>query len=72
MPHRFVVRIAGELRTYDRFERIPEDIEHVIEFLPEVPPPPHTDAQHEEIASWNDRLQELMRRERRASRDPHR
>lgn len=70
MPHRFVVRVAGRLEIYDRFEDIPEEIEHVIEFRPEVPPPPHTDAQHEEIDSWNPRLQELMRRERRASSDP--
>lgn len=62
MPHRFVVRVAGRLETYDRFELIPDEFEHVIEFRPEVPPPPHTDAQHKEIDSWNDRLQELMRR----------
>lgn len=67
MPHRFVVRVAGRLETYDRFDDIPETIEHVIEFLPEVPPPPHTDAQHEEIDSWNAKLQELMRRERASS-----
>lgn len=63
MPHRFVVRVGGCLVTYDRFEDIPEIIDHVIEFRPEIPAPPHTDAQHEEIDSWNDRLQELMRRE---------
>lgn len=72
MPHRFVVRVAGCLEIYDRFKDIPEEIEHVIEFRPEVPPPPHTDAQHEEIDSWNSRLQELIRRERRASSDPSR
>lgn len=67
MPHRFVVRVAGKLVTYNRFEDIPDDIEHVIEFMPEVPPPPHTHAQHEEISSWNGKLQELIRRERASS-----
>ena len=67
MPHRFVVRVAGHLVTYDRFEDIPSVIDHVIEFRPEVPPGPHTHAQHEEIDAWNDRLQELMRRERASS-----
>lgn len=67
MPHRFVVRVDGHLETYNRFEDIPKVFEHVIEFLPEVPPPPHTDAQHEEIDSWNVKLQELMRRERASS-----
>lgn len=67
MPHRFVVLVAGRLETYDRFEDIPEEIEHVIEFRPEVPPPPHTAAQHNEIDSWNGKLQDLMRRERASS-----
>ena len=72
MPHKFVVRVAGRLETYDRFEDIPQDIEHVIEFRPEIPLPPHSHAQHEEIDSWNSRLQELMWRERRASSDTSR
>ena len=59
--HRFVVMRNGELETYTEFEAIPEDFEHVIEFLPEIPPGPHTDQQHEEIDQWNDRLQQLMR-----------
>lgn len=69
MPHKFVVRVAGRLETYDRFDDIPDKIDHVIEFRPEVPPPPHTDAQHEEIDSWNNKLQELIRRENAGS-DP--
>ena len=59
--HRFVVMRNGELETYTEFEAIPEDFEHVIEFLPEIPPGPHTEQQHEEIDQWNDRLQQLMR-----------
>lgn len=68
MPHRFVIMINGELLTYHRFEDIPQQIDHVIEFLPEVPPPPHTDEQHEEMESWQPRLNELMERERASSR----
>jgi hypothetical protein len=59
--HRFVVMRNGELETYTEFEAIPEDFEHVIEFVPEIPPGPHTDQQHREIEQWNDRLQQLMR-----------
>jgi hypothetical protein len=51
----------GQLETYTDFAMIPEDFDHVIEFLPEIPPGPHTDEQHEEIDQWNDRLQQLMR-----------
>lgn len=64
MPHRFVVRIGQHLHTFDRYEDIPAEFDHVIEFLPEIPPGPHTDQQHGEIESWNIKLQELMRRER--------
>ena len=51
----------GALETYTDFNSIPQDFDHVIEFLPEIPPGPHTDAEHEEIEQWNDRLQQLMR-----------
>ena len=59
--HRFVVMRSGKLETYSEFAAIPEDFDHVIEFLPEIPPGPHTDQEHEEIAQWDLRLQELMR-----------
>jgi hypothetical protein len=47
---------------------IPEDFKfkHVIKFLPELPPPPHTPEQHMEVSEWNDRLQALMEIERNA------
>ena len=41
--------------------------EHVIKFLPDVPPEPHTEEEHEEMAQWNIRLQELMEKERARS-----
>lgn len=63
MPHRFVVMVEGELREYSNFNDIPQGIDHVIEFLPEIPPEPHTDAQHQEIDSWQDQFQDLMERE---------
>lgn len=61
MNHRFVIMRQGQLETYTDFDAIPRDFDHVIEFVPEIPPGPHTDEQHEEIEQWNDRLQELMR-----------
>ena len=62
--HEFVILIDGKLVTFDRYEDIPEKFENVIKFLPYFPPGPHTEEQHEEIDKWNDKLQELMRRER--------
>jgi beta-galactosidase beta subunit len=67
MPHRFVVMIDGELQEFDCYQDIPERIDHVIEFLPEIPPPPHSEAQHQEIDQWHDLFLELMRREHASS-----
>ena len=48
------------LEMYDRYEDIPDDLDHVIEFLPEIPPEPHTVQQHEEIETWPDLFLKLM------------
>jgi hypothetical protein len=65
--HKFVVIRNGKKEVYTEFDHIPNDFEHVIEFAPEIPPGPHTDQQHEEIESWNDKLQQLMEIERARS-----
>ena len=59
--------VNGELVTYDKYEDIPETFEHVIKFLPDVPPEPHTEEDHEEMELWNERLQQLMEKERASS-----
>lgn len=63
MAHRFVVMINGVLCTFDDYAAIPEKIDHVIEFLPEIPPEPHTEEQHQEIESWTVLFQDLLERE---------
>ena len=60
----FVILIDGELKTFDKYEDIPEVFDNVIKFLPYCPPGPHTEEQHQEISQWNDKFQELMKRER--------
>jgi hypothetical protein len=65
MGHKFVVLKNGIFETYYKYEDIPESFDNVIEFLPEIPPGPHTHEDHEEIDSWNDKLKELMKRETR-------
>ena len=61
MTNRFVIMRQGRLETYSDFDAIPMDFDHVIEFAPEIPPGPHTDAEHDEIDQWDKRLQYLMR-----------
>jgi hypothetical protein len=63
MSHKFVILLNNELVTYNKYEDIPDSFDNVISFLPEVPEGPHTEEQHSEIESWNDKLKELLKRE---------
>ena len=65
MAHEFVLLINGELKTFTEYEDIPEDFDNVIKFLPDVP---HSEVDHDGPAGgiWNDRLQELIKREQNA------
>jgi len=73
MAHEFVIMRNGVLETYTNYEDIPKDFEHVIKFLVDIPPGPHTEEQHEEIETWNGKLQALMEIERQnASRNKNR
>ena len=38
--------------------------DHVIKFDPDWPEGPHTDEEHEYMDTFNDKLQDLMKRER--------
>ncbi len=61
--HKFVIMVDGELVTYTKYEDIPGDFDHVIEFVPEIPNGPHSHEQHEEIEQWNSKLQSLIQKE---------
>jgi len=63
MAHYFKILKNGKTRVYQAFEDIPESFENVIAFKPEIPPPPHTEEQHNEIDSWGEKLKDLMKRE---------
>ena len=63
MANYFKILINGKTKVYQNFEDIPESFENVIAFIPEMPPPPHTDEQHEEMEKWESKLQELITRE---------
>lgn len=63
MAHQFAILIDGKVQAFDNYDDIPETFENVIKFEVEIPPEPHTDEQHHEIEQWNDKLQELLKRE---------
>ena len=48
------------IEVYDCYDDIPDDLDHVIEFLPEIPPEPHTQQQHKEIDAWPGLFNRLM------------
>ena len=61
---KFVILKNKRLHTYTNYDDIPDDFEHIIEFKPDVPKEPHqSEAEHEEIAEWGPRLQELIKKE---------
>jgi hypothetical protein len=68
MSHEFVILRNGVLETYDKYEDIPDDFDHLIKFLPDLPEGPHTEEEHEEIHTWNDKLQALIEIERKNAR----
>lgn len=61
--HEFVILKDGILKTYNKYEDIPEKFDNLIKFLPVIPSEPHTEEQHEEIETWNEKLKKLMERE---------
>ena len=65
MAHQFAILIDGKVQVFDNYDDIPETFENVIRFEPEVTPEPHTEEQHHEIEQWNNKLQQLLKRETR-------
>ena len=64
MAHEFVLLINGELKTFTDYDDIPDKFDNVIKFLPDVS---HEEVDHSgENNIWNDRLQELIKRETNA------
>ena len=59
---RFVVRVDNCLKTYTRYDLIPNRIEDIIHFEPKVPKGPHSEIEHEEIEKWQYRLNLLIAR----------
>ncbi len=65
MKGEFVVLIGKDLHTFENYEDIPEEFDNVIKFLPDYPPGPHTEEDHQYIHTFRSKLKELMQREKR-------
>ena len=67
MKGQFVVRIGNELKSFSDYEDIPETFDHLIKFLPDIPPPPHTEDQHKVLETHCEILKNLINREKNVS-----
>ncbi len=53
MTGKFVILLDGKLQEYNNVSDIPDSFDNLIAFEPVYPPEPHTEEQHEEIATFN-------------------
>ena len=67
MKGKFVIKIGSAIVTYEEFDDIPMEFDNLISFKPDAPEPPHSEEDHKEMKKYNEKLQELMRRENASS-----
>ena len=67
MKGEFVIKIGSATVTYEDFDDIPMEFDNLISFKPTAPEPPHSEEDHKEMETYNEKLQELMRRENASS-----
>ena len=61
--HDFQFLVNGKLNKYTRWEDIPEEFDHVIKFVFDIPPEPHTQEDHDKIHEMEKRFHQLMEKE---------
>lgn len=67
----YLVIVGGQLCRYTHIDQIPGDFDHIVKFLPDIPPGPHTHEQHEDIERLGETFRAFMEKEyarRHASR----
>ena len=62
MKGKFKVLIGSEVKRYTDYDDIPHKIDEVIQCLFDMPEPPHTDEEHEEIETYIPKMNELLER----------
>lgn len=60
----FLIKDGVNYMEFHNYDDIPMSFDNLIRFEPEVIPEPHTEEQHKLMESYNDKLKELMKRER--------
>ncbi len=55
----------GAAREARHWDALPAEMDRLVAFVPDYPLPPHTEAQHAEMAAFDGRLHEALSRCRR-------
>ena len=59
------VDLKGNLQRGTNWGDIPDDLEYLVTFAPDYPEPDHTPEQHAYMATFDDKLKEILGRCRR-------
>lgn len=65
MKGKFKILNGGNVIEYNDYNDIPVIFDNLISFKPYCPEPPHTEEDHALIETFNDKLKELMKREKK-------
>ena len=58
----YTVKIGNKLFDYTNVNDIPKEFDHLIKFLPTLPPEPHTPEEHDLIDSFVPKMREIQKR----------
>ena len=61
MEGEFIVKIGKKLFEYTNINDIPEKFDHLIKFVPTVPPEPHSEEEHKLIDSFMIKFKEIQK-----------
>ena len=56
------IAVGGRAVACQNWHDIPDQIENLLWFMPELPPDPHTQADHNYIDTFNPKFQEILGR----------
>jgi len=62
MKGEYIVKIGTSLLEFSDTNDIPDEFDHLIKFLPEIPPEPHTQEDHDYVNSFVSKMREIEKR----------
>ena len=62
MKGEYIVKIGTSFLEFSDSNDIPDEFDHLIKFLPEIPPEPHTQEDHDYINSFVSKMREIEKR----------